>query len=122
MENNFISRVIKVTLILALAAYLITGIYAGFSLGMAVLLGAFWGMANLYFIKISFEKWLAPGNRDHLMLFAFLQLKFPLLYLAGYGLLKVFSPLYLVMGSSLIFLAILFLGIYKVMTQTKGLV
>lgn len=122
MENNFISYVIKVTLLLAIAATMITGLYAGFSEAMGILLGSFWGMANLYFIKISLEKWLVSGTRDHLVLFAFLQLKFPLLYLAGYGLLKVFSPLYLIAGSSLIFLAIFFLGIYKAMTQTKGLV
>ena len=122
MENNFIARIMKVTLVLASATCFITGLYAGTSQGIGVLLGAFWGMANLYFMKISIEKWLVPGNRDHWVLFALLQLKFPLLYLGGYGLLKAFPPLYLILGSSLVFLAIFFLGIYKMMTQTKGLV
>lgn len=122
MENNFVATVIKTTISLTIIASLSIGIYAGFSDGLAVFFGASWGMANLYFIKISLEKWLVPENRDHLMLFAFLQLKFPLLYLAGYGLLKLFSPLYLVVGSSLIFLALFILGIYRAMNQTKGLV
>jgi hypothetical protein len=122
MENNFIGNTLKITLALALATSLITTFYSGIFDAAGLLLGALWGMANLYFIKVSLEKWLAPGARDHLVLFAFLQLKFPLLYLAGYGLLKIFSPLYLILGSSLIFLAVLFLGIYKMTTQTKGLV
>ncbi|HEV8051587.1 MAG TPA: hypothetical protein VGP47_03765 [Parachlamydiaceae bacterium] len=122
MENNFITQVIKITFLLALAAFLITGFYVDFFQASGVFLGAFWGIANIYFIKISLEKWLDAKTRDHLMLFAFLQLKFPLLYLVGYGLLKMFSPLYLILGSSLIFIAVLILGIYKATTQTKGLV
>jgi len=126
IENNFISQVLKVTLILAVGATLIVGLYLNNEDALGVLFGSFWGMANIYFLKKSLEELLKAGDRNYLLFYTFMQLKFPLLYLAGYGLLKVLPAMYLVIGSSLPFASIFILGIYRAITeessQTKGLV
>ena len=126
MESNFILQVIKVTFYLTMIVSPVIGYYMNEDNALGVLLGSFWGMANIYFLKKSLKEWLKVGHRNYLLFYTFIQLKFPLLYLAGYGLLKVFPALYLVVGSSLPFAAIFFLGLYRAITeessQTKGLV
>lgn len=128
MTNNFVSKVVCTTWVLAFLVYLYMGFRGGFFESLGILLGAFWGMANIYFLKKTLEEWLKMGSRDYLKFFTFLQIKFIVLYAVGYALLsvKIFSPLSLLSGSSLIFLAIFLLGIYQAIldkaSQKKGLI
>ena len=125
MERNFVSQSLKLTFPLAIIAFMAVGLYSDFFDGAGLFLGALWGMANVFFLKKSLESLLKTETRNGLLFFIFLQLKFPLLYVAGYFLLKAFSPLYLVLGSSLVFISIFMLGIYLAISdkgsQTKGL-
>jgi hypothetical protein len=125
MENNFVSHAIKLTFPLAVFVSLVLGFCFNFFDASGVLLGAFWGMANVYCLKKSLENLLKTETRNGWLFFIFLQIKFPMLYLIGYFLLKVFSPLYLALGSTLVFVSILMLGIYLAIfdksSQTKGL-
>jgi len=128
MESKFISRIFKLTFVLALIAGLIIGFYYSYVEALGVISGAFWAMANVYFLKKVLEEWLKIEKRNYFLFYAFLQLKFPLLYLIGYALIKVklFPILTLVVGGSLMFLAIFFLGIQRAIldkdSQTKGIV
>ncbi len=124
MELEFINRVIKVTLILAVAVLIAVGFYYGLPYGSGIFAGAVWGCVNLFFIKQLVQNWLISGPKDYLRIYTILGIKFPLLYLAGYGLLKIkqLPPLNLMLGFSLIFLVIFLKGLGRLFlqkTQTK---
>lgn len=110
MEIEFVNRVIKVTLILAGITFAIISFYYGLPYGLAILAGAGWGCVNLYFLKQLISNWLTLEPRDHLKIWTIMGIKFPILYLAGFGLLKIkyLPALNLLLGFSLI-LAVIFL-------------
>jgi hypothetical protein len=108
MEHRFFRMVLNLTIGLAFFCFLILGLYQNFLLATGILWGAGWGLLNLYFLKKMLLEWLKLQGRNRLRLFFILQVKFPFLYLIGYGLLKLklFSPFIFLMGFNLIFLAI----------------
>lgn len=115
MEHKFVSHVMILTLILAFCASLAVGFAQHFFNGIAILLGAGWGITNLYFLKKSLQEWLKIPPRNHLKLFMLLQIKFPFLYFIGYELLhlNIVSIFYFLIGFSLIFLSIFLLGLFN---------
>ncbi len=117
MENNFISRVINVTTALAIIGCVAACLYWGLLSAVGLGLGAAWGCLNLYFLKKLLEEYLKLNSKDALKCYTWIGIKFPLLYVIGYGLLKVFSILSLVCGFSLIFIAIFILGIGKLLSD-----
>jgi len=119
MELEFINRVIKATLILAVLCLIVVSFYYGFSCGLAIFAGAVWGSVNLFFIKQLVQNWLIVGPRDFLKIYTILGIKFPLLYLAGYGLLKIkyLPPLNLLLGFSLIFGVIFLKGLGRLFLE-----
>jgi hypothetical protein len=116
MENKFISHIFKLTFCLALCAFFAMGFYQSFLEAAGILAGAGWSLANVYFLKKFLQEWLTQQPRDNWKAFIFLQIKFPILYLIGYVLLrlKLFPTFTLVIGFSLIFLAILLFGLQKI--------
>lgn len=125
MELEFINRVIKTTLILAGVALIAVGFYYGLPYGLGIFAGAVWGCVNLFFLKQLVRNWLVVGPKDHLKIYTILGIKFPLLYLAGYGLLRIkyLPPLNLLLGFSLIFLVIFLKGLGRLFlekSQAKG--
>jgi hypothetical protein len=124
MELEFINRVIKTTLVLAVLALIAVGFYYGLPYGLGIFAGAVWGCVNLFFLKQLVRNWLVVGPKDHLKIYTMLGIKFPLLYLAGYGLLKIkyLPALNLLLGFSLIFAVIFLKGLGRLFlekTQTK---
>jgi hypothetical protein len=87
---------------------------------LAILAGAVWGSANLFFIKQLFKNWLIPGRRDFLKIWAILGLKFPILYLAGFGLLKTgyLPDLDLLIGFTLIMAVIFLKGLGRLLMES----
>ncbi|MBA2368747.1 MAG: hypothetical protein H0V82_06960 [Candidatus Protochlamydia sp.] len=123
MEHRFIRDVNIITLSLAISACLIVWCLYSLSVGLSIFMGAMWGCLNFYFLKKLFEEYLKGADRDFLQCFAWLGIKFPLLYLSGFALLKLnfFSSLGLAGGFSLIFIAIFLLGITRlVKKQDRG--
>ena len=104
MGLEFITRVIKVTLILAAVSLLAVSVYYGFGFGLAIFLGSLWGCVNLFFIKLLVQEFITAEKRDYLKIWTILGIKFPILYLAGFGLLQVdyLPALNLALGFSLI--------------------
>ena len=119
MELEFINRVIKTTLILAVIALIAVGFYYGLPYGLGIFAGAMWGCLNLFFIKQLVQNWLTLAPKDYLKIYTILGIKFPLLYLAGYGLLRIkyLPPLNLILGFSLIFLVIFLKGLGRLVLE-----
>ncbi len=104
LELDFIDRTLKTTG-LVLLAFLPFGIfYFGFYPTLAVFSGGVWGIINLIFLSSLVRTAIHPGEIDKLKVAGLALVKFPLLYVSGYFLLKVpqFEPLYLVMGFSVL--------------------
>jgi len=119
MELEFINRVIKTTLILAVIALIAVGFYYGLPYGLGIFAGAVWGCVNLFFLKQLVRNWLVAGPKDHLKIYTILGIKFPLLYLAGFGLLKIkYLPAFnLLLGFSLIFVVIFLKGLGRLFLE-----
>lgn len=111
MELNFIDRTIKMTLILAVICLFTISLSRSFSEGLGLFAGAVWGSTNLLFIKHLMQNFIPLISKNYLKIFFLLNVKFPLLYLIGYGLLATdLPPLSLLVGFSLILSVIFFNG------------
>lgn len=107
MGPEFIHRVIKTSLIVAVLAFLFVSVYYNFRFGAGILVGAIWGSLNLYFLTNLITEFFSPGKEVKKGIVILIVLvKFPLLYLVGYVLLiiKYFPAISLVSGFTLIFL------------------
>lgn len=113
MEIEFIHRVIKTSLMASLLAFVFLSAFSHFFDGVGVLIGAIWGCVNLFLLKHVMRSWLTLGEQDYLQMYTLVGIKFPILYVLGYGILNIeaLSILSLVMGFSLIFLVIFFKGL-----------
>jgi hypothetical protein len=106
MGVEFIYRVIKTTLVLAVLGFLFLTVYYDFKFGGGILAGAAWGCLNLLFLTHLITEIFSPGKeiqKGKVILVALV--KFPLLYAAGFLLLKIryFPAESLVIGFSLLF-------------------
>lgn len=110
MGIEFIYRIIRTSLIVAVLSFLFISVYYSFPFGLGLFLGTAWGCLNLFFITqlITEAISLKKPNKGRIILI--LLVKFPLLYFAGYMLLwlKYFPVESLVIGFTLIF-AVIFL-------------
>ena len=107
MGVEFIHRVIRTSLVLAALGFLFVTVYYDFEFGGGILAGAIWGCLNLLFLTRLITEIFSPGQeirKGKIILIAVV--KFPLLYAAGFLLLKItyFPPVSLVIGFSLLFL------------------
>jgi len=107
MGVEFIHRVIKTSLVLAVLGFLFVTVYYDFKFGGGILAGAIWGCLNLLFLTRLITEVFSPGEeikKGKVTLIAVV--KFPLLYAAGFILLwlEYFPAVSLVIGFSLLFL------------------
>ena len=116
MGLEFVNNVIKITLFLATACFAI-GLFYNPAFGSGIAAGAAWGCVNLFLLKHLMQNWLVLGPRDYVKVYTISFIKFPLLYLSGYGLLSIsyFPILSLLLGFSLIFVAIFLKGLRHVL-------
>jgi hypothetical protein len=109
MGIEFIYRVIKTSLILAVLILLFVTVYYEFKFAAGIAAGCVWGCLNLYFLTQLITEIFSPGKevrKGKVIMIS--MVKFPLLYAVGYLLLKTgyFPPLSLICGFTLIFLVI----------------
>lgn len=100
---DFLARTLR-TIGVVLLIFLPFGVYYfGTYTALAVFSGGVWGIVNLIFLSAVVRSAIRPEGIDTARLIVALLVKFPLLYLAGYALLKVpqFSPLNLLIGFSI---------------------
>jgi hypothetical protein len=106
MGLDFINRVIKTSLVLAVLGFLFVTVYYDFRFGAGILAGAVWGCLNLLFLANLVTEVFSPGRevrKGRVILIAVV--KFPLLYATGYLLLRIryFPAESLVAGFTLLF-------------------
>jgi len=104
-DLDFIHRTLKTTGVVLLIGFGFGAYYFGFWPALAFLSGGTWGMVNIFFITGLVRASIRPEGVDVMKTAGLAVVKFPLLYLAGYFLLKVpvFEPLHLLSGFSLLF-------------------
>lgn len=97
-----IEKIIYATLIAAVICLAGGGLIFHFQEGLAIFAGAVWGSLNLFFLKHLIQNLLLRTGKN-IKLFMLVCIKWPLLYLAGYALLKIdyLSSLYLLIGFSI---------------------
>jgi hypothetical protein len=88
MGLEFLDRVRKTSIILGLAASLFVAVYLGLAYGGAWLIGIAWSLANLYFIAGLMKHILTREKRSYARIALLMAVKFPVLYAAGYFLMK----------------------------------
>ncbi len=106
MGLEFIHRVIKTSLVLAVLGFLFITVYYHFGFGAGILAGAIWGCLNLLFLTNLIGEVFSPGKKvTKGKVVRIALVKFPLLYLAGYVLLaiKYFPAESLLLGFTLLF-------------------
>lgn len=106
MGVEFIHRVIKTTLVLAALGFLFVTVYYDFKFGGGILASAVWGCLNILFLTHLITEVFSPGKeirKGKVIMIAVV--KFPLLYAAGFLLLRTgyFPLVSLVIGFSLLF-------------------
>jgi len=99
---NFIDRTIRTTGVVLLISLLPGIYYFGVFTALAFFSGGVWGIVNFIFLSALVRAALRPGHVDKVKVAGLALIKFPLLYLSGYFLIKVeqFEPLHLLIGFS----------------------
>jgi hypothetical protein len=123
MGVEFIHRVIKTSLVLAVLGFLFVTVYHDFRFGAGILAGAIWGCLNLLFLTHLVTEVFSPGKevrKGKVIIIALV--KFPLLYLCGYLLLRIdyFPPISLLSGFTLIFLVMLLKALGRWILSLEG--
>lgn len=119
MENSLIDRIIKIHLIMGATAACALGCYFGWIGGVAVFAGALWGSANLYMIKLLILNLFEQKRIDPLKVILAMMVKFPLVYLAGYGLLTTLPYQGLLLGFSSLFVVAFVLALRSIFSEGK---
>lgn len=117
MGLEFISRTLR-TFGIVLLIFLPFGFfYFGASVTLAVMSGAVWGIINLIFLTEFIKAIVRPGGALVERAIVIGVVKFPLLYLTAYALLKVpmFRPHFLLLGFSGVFLVMLLKSAGRIM-------
>ena len=106
MNPEFIDRIIKSSLILAVIAFPFAAVYIRFAFALSLFLGCLWACTNLFLIKLLIISILGKIFRIRLFLILIIFVKFPLLYFLGYLMVKstYFSVYGILWGFSAIFL------------------
>ncbi len=104
-DLNFLDRTLKTTGILLLIFLPFGLYYFGSYPTLAVFSGGIWGMLNFIFLSALIRSTITPEGADKFKAISLLLIKFPLLYLSGYFLLKIqiFEPMHLMIGFTSLF-------------------
>lgn len=114
---ELIDRTLRTTAIVLSVFFPFGVYYLGLYPSLAVLSGGVWGILNFIFISFLVKATIGPEGADLAKASFIALIKFPLLYLTGYFLLKVpfFDPLYLLAGFSGLLLIIILKVLGRVM-------
>ena len=107
-DSGIIMRTLRTTGIVLLISFVFGAYYFGFWTSLAFLSGGIWGMLNFMFIAALIRATLRPDEVDVMHAVGFAAIKFPLLYVAGYFLLKIpqFDVYAVIIGSTMVLLVL----------------
>ncbi len=103
LSLDFVDRTIRTTGIVLLIVFIFGIYYLGVYHSLAVFSGGIWALINLMFLSVLVKAAIKPGEVDKMKVAGLALIKFPLLYVSGYFLLKVtvFKIEYIVIGFSI---------------------
>ena len=109
MGLELITRVIKTSLVVSLIQLPFISLYFDYRFSLGIVLGCLWGVVNLHYMRSLVVCYTGLLGRNKRRLLLLLLVKVPLLYFAGYLLLRsgLLPILSLVTGFTLIFVVIL---------------
>ena len=104
-DLSFLDRSLKTTGILLLIFLPVGFYYFSSFTTLAIFTGGVWGIINLIFLSALVRSTIRPEGANKFRAAGLLLIKFPLLYLSGYFLLKVsqFEPFHLMIGFTSLF-------------------
>lgn len=116
MSLDFINRIVKTSMILALIAFPFLAVYIRLSFSVAYVLGCIWACLNLLAIKFLITQVISPSEKNKVLIILFMLFKFPVIYGLGYLLvIWSYTPIYgLVWGFS----SILIVTLLKVISRS----
>jgi hypothetical protein len=122
LTEGFLRRSLRMTAALILVGSIYSLVYVGQWQALAFLSAGVWGLVNMLFIKTTIEALIKPGKVDKIAVFGLLVIKFPVLYLSGYGLLSFgrFEAPYLLAGFSLFFVVVALKAVGRALTGLDG--
>ncbi len=116
MNPEFVDRVIRTSLIFSLLVSIFLAVYIRISFAVSFIFGCLWGCANLFLLKMLVMRLIVHEPRKNIKtIIAVLLVKFPILYLAGYLLVK--WPYLSVYGLLWGFSAILIVTLLKIASR-----
>jgi len=84
MNPEFINRILKTSLILAIIVFPFCAVYISMNFALAFVFGSLWGCLNLLAIKLLIVQALNPDKKNIPLILAFIFVKFPIIYFLGY--------------------------------------
>jgi len=122
MGIEFIHRVIKTSLIVAALTFLFAALYYRFDYASGILAGCGWGCLNLFLLTNLVTETTNPGGIDRKRVILLVLVKFPLLYVSGYFLLRIkyFPVTSLLVGFTLVFAVILLKALGRTLVSAGG--
>lgn len=119
---DFLNRTLRTAGIVLLIFFPFGFYYMGFYPALAVFSGGVWGLVNFIFLAAFIRSVAVLGEVDKVRTLVLAMLKFPLLYLAGYGLLLVpqFGMYQLVSGFSIIMVVMFLKAASRVLLNLDG--
>ena len=109
MDLNFLKRIGRTTALVGVVVFSFVAVYYDTNFALGLLIGCGWGVANFAALTALLTTVVAPGKVSRRRAVLLAAIKFPVLYLAGYGILRFqwFAPEALLTGFSLLFLVTL---------------
>lgn len=120
-DINFITRVIKTSIIVTFIVALFTASYYNISFALGLVVGSFWNITNFWFIKGLVTGYVSNKQLQASKLVILVVVKFPLLYAIGYWIVRSgkFTSESLLCGFSLLF-AVLILKAFGILIISKN--
>ncbi len=108
MGLDFIGRVIKTSAIVAALILIFGSVYYEWRHTLGISIGLFFNCANVWLIMELVKKTVTLGDRKPILVIGLAMVKFPILYLAGYLILKadIVPVVCLLIGFTLLFVVI----------------
>lgn len=121
MGLEFIGRVIKTSLVVAAFILIFGAVYYDWNYSLGIAIGLVFNCVNLWFVKGLIEQTVTLRERKPLPILVLSAIKFPVLYLIGYLILKVdIVPVTsLLVGFTLLFAIVVLKVIGRQLTSTR---
>lgn len=110
MDLDLLKRIWKTTLVIGVLVFAFTAVYFDSRFALGILTGCVWGVANFLALTALLTAVVKPGHVSRTRAYALAAIKFPVIYFAGYLILRThwFDETSLLVGFSLLFTVTLF--------------